>query len=321
MYAGIGAKLQVGVQSDWSTIVAQTKAISFNKEGLRYIPTYKQRDALVGNRGPGSMDIVGVKVEGDFSCIAYPDEIGILISAVMGAEASPAAVSGSAVYDHIFTPMSAVSASSLAKLTITVDRVAAVFGYIGCKLDSMSLDIKKLDYLRATFSVRGYDEVTDTIDSLSLSALKPLTFAMGAAQLGGSAYYIEEATLKYNNKLEDDLFTLYSASNKMSEIEAQGAELTGTLKVLYDTTSNATRSTVFKGGTTTSLTFTFTSSEEILTGKYYTLTLSIPVVYITKADLAIEGSDRLRQSFDFTAAGTPLWTITLRDGQSTKYIT
>ncbi len=321
MYAGSGAKLQVGVQSNWSTIVAQTKAISITKEGLKYVPTYKARDALLGERGPGSMDILGVKVEGDFSCLCYPDEIGVLLSAIMGAEASPAAVSGSAVYDHVFTPMSAAVASSLPKLTISVDRVAGICGYIGCKLDTMSLEIKKLDYLRATFSMRGYDEDTDTMDALSLSTKKPLSFAMGAATLGGAAYEIEEATLKFDNKLEDELHTLYAAGTKMREIEAQGAELTGSVTVLYDTTSHATRSTVFKGGTTTALAFTFTSSDEVLTGKYYTLTISIPVVYITDASPTVENRERLRQTFEIQAAGNPICTITLRDGQATKYIT
>ncbi len=322
MYAGSGAKLQVGVQSDFSTIVAQTTAISFTKENIKYLPTYKSRDALVGARGGASMDIVGIKVEGDFSCPVYPDEIGVLISAIMGAEADPSAVSGSAVYDHAFTPMSAAAASSLPKLTVTVDRVAAVKGYIGCKIDTMSLEIKKLDYLRATFSLRGYDEVTDTIDALSLSTKKPLNFCMGAATLGGSAYDIEEATLKFDNKLEDELFTLYSASNKMREIEAQGVDLTGTVKVLYNAASEATRSSVFLAGGTTALAFTFTSSDQIATtGLYYTLTISIPAAYITSADAPVEGSERLRQTFEIRAAGAPLWTITLRDAQATKYIT
>jgi hypothetical protein len=321
MYAGRGAKLQVGVQSNFSTIVAQTKAISITKEGMKYVPTYKARDALVAQRGPGSMDILGVKVEGDFSCLCYPDEIGVLISAIMGSEASPAAVSGSAVYDHVFTPMSALAGSSLPKLTITVDRVAAVYGYVGCKLDTMSLEIKKLDYLRATFTVRGYNEETDTIDALSLSTKKPFSFAMGSATLGGAAYDIEEATLKFDNKLEDELFTLYSSGVYMREIEAQGAELTGDVTVLYDTTSHATRSTVFKGGTTTSLVFTFVSTDEVLTGKYYTLTISIPVVYITDASPTVDGPDRLKQKFSIQAAGNPICTITLGVGQSTKNIT
>ena len=324
MYAGQGAKLQAGVQSNFSTIVAQTKALSFSREGLRYAPAYKQREGFVGLNGPGAMDIVGVKVEGDFSLIAYPDEIGLLISAVMGAEATPEAVSGSAVYDHVFTPMSALSASWLPKLTLTVDRIAAIFGYVGCKLDSMTLDIKKLDYLRAAFTVRGYDEITDTIDALTPSAKVPFNFTHGAATLGGTAYNIEGATLRFNNNLEDDLFTLLAAGTKMAEIEPQTRVLTGSITVIWDTTSNATRTAVFKAGVSTALVFTFTSTEAILTGKYYTLTITIPVAWITRADPVVDGPDRMHQTFDITmsmTSATPIWTITLRDGQSTKYIT
>jgi hypothetical protein len=147
---------------------------------------------------------------------------------------------------------------------------------------------------------------------------------MCAAQLGGASYDIEGGTVRFNNNVEDDLYTLKTAGTHMAEIEAQERALSGTLEVLYDTTSDATRSTVFKGGATTSLSFIWTSDEEILAGKYYTLTLTIPLVSITKADPAIQDKNRLRQSFEWSAdetAADPLWTITLRDGRATKYIT
>jgi hypothetical protein len=220
--------------------------------------------------------------------------------------------------------MSAVAASSLAKLTISVDRLAAIFGYVGCKLDSMTLEIRKLDYLRATFAVRGYDEVTDTMDALTPSSKIPFHFAMGAATLGGAAYNIEGGTIRFNNNLDDDLFTLLAASTKMIEIEPNVRTLSGSFDVLYDTTSDATRSTYFKGGTSIAAVLTFTSGETILTGKYYTLTISLPLLWITKADPAVQDGNRMRQTFEWTAseaAATPLITITIRDGQSTKYIT
>jgi hypothetical protein len=322
MYAGVGAKLAVGAQSNWSTIVAATKAISFSRENLAYRPVYKGADLLVGRKGSGRMDIVGSKVEGDFSCMCYPDEIGILLSAVLGAEATQSAVAAG-VYDHVMTPMSSVAASSLAKLTITVDRIAEIYGYIGCKLESMRLEARGGDYLRATFGVVGYDETTDTNESLTPSTLVPFHFSHGAFTVGGAAYHVRGASLDYRNNLENDLFTAYAAGGKMAEIEPQGRVLSGTLDVLWDTTSKATRATNFKGGTPLAISLVFTSTEVITGSYYYILTISIPVAYITDAPIGVGGTERPPFSLSFAGTETAaanMITVTLRDGLNAKYI-
>jgi hypothetical protein len=321
---GNQSKLQIGVQANWSTAVAPSKAISFTKEDMKYSPGYIQADALVGRKMAGQMHISNVKIEGSVSLIAYPDEIGLLVSAVMGAEASAAAVSGSAVYDHVFTPMSAVAASSLPKLTIVVDRIAAVKGYVGCKLDSMTLEAKSKDYLRATFAVIGQDEATSSTGALATSTKTPFMFHHGAVTVDGTPYTeVTSFRLNYKNNLENDLFTLGSGL-KMVEVEPQFRDVTVDLDVLYSTTTDTTRTSKFVGGATCALVLTFTSDQEILTGKYYTLTISIPLAYITTADPAVSGPDRIKQTFacraseDATNQGI---TITLRDGQAAKYIT
>lgn len=322
MIAGIGSKLQVGKQANWSTIVAQTKAISFTSENLRFVPAYKSADVLVGGRASGRMDIIGTKVEGDFGCIVYPDEIGLILAAVMGTNAVSAGVSGSAVYDHTFTPMSSVSGSSLPSLTITVDRISAILGYYGVKIDSMTLELKKQDYLRATFAVRGYDETTDTIDSLTPSTKVPFHFSHCAATIGGAAYDIESFRLQYKNNLDNDLFTMYASGGKMREIDCNRRELTGTVDVLYDSTSNTTRTNAFKGGTTSALVFTLTSTETAASGLYYTLTISVPLAYITAADPVVAGPEKLKQTFNITASENStnaIMTLTLRNADATTY--
>lgn len=322
--AGNNAVMQVGAQSNWSTAVAPTLQLEFTSESLQYLPNYMESDALTGARTTDRMDISGIKVEGGFDIIVNPDNIGLLLAALLGAESNAAAVDGSAVYDHTFTPMSANISSSLPKLTIVVDRIVGVLGYIGCKLDSMSLNAAAQDYLRASFSVRGYDEASDAKESLSASTKRPFQFVDGNLQVDSGNYAdVLSFTMDYANNLETDRFTL-NGSNKMQEIEPQKRDITFSLETLYSTATNNTRTNDFKTGSTVDLELTFTSTEDVLTGKPYTLTISAPNCYITEAHPNVSGPDRITMNMSLRATETggesPV-TITLRDGRATKYIT
>jgi len=323
--SGNNATLQAGAQSNWSTAVAPTLQVEFTSESLNYMPMYMESDALTGARTTDRMDISGIKTEGGFDIIVNPDNIGLFLAALMGAEADAAAVDSSAVYDHVFTPMSANVSSSLPKLTIVVDRIVGVVGYTGVKLDSMSLSAQTQDYLRASFTSRGYDEESDTLNSgLSASTKRPFQFVDGSLQIDSSDYAdVTSFTLDYSNNLENDLFTL-NGSNKMQEIEPQKRDITFSLDTLYSSATDTTRTNKFKGGATASLTLTFTSTEDVLTGKPYTLTIEAPNCYITEANPNVGGPDRITMSMSMRAVETggesPI-TITLRDGRDTKYIT
>ncbi|MCK9569949.1 phage tail tube protein [Candidatus Pacearchaeota archaeon] len=322
MYAGVGAKLQIGKQANWSTLVAQTVAFSFDKEDIKLQPVIGNADRLVARKGTGAHHILGTKVGGSFGGKCYPDEIGLLIAAVMGAEVAPAAVDSSAVYDHVFTPMSSVAASSLPELTIAIDRVAAIKGY-AVKLDSMDLEFKGGDYLRATFNVVGRHEETDTMDALTPSTKVPFNFVHAAFTVGGAAYHIKSGKISYKNNLENDLFTAYAAGGYMAEPEPQARSVSGSIDVLWDTTSAATRDATFAAGASTALVFVFTSTEAILTGKYYTLTISIPLAFVTDGNANVSGPERPNLPLTFEAeedADDNLCTITLRDARATAYL-
>lgn len=320
--AGNNATMQVGAQSNWSTAVAPTLQLEFTSESLQYMPMYMESDALTGARTTDRMDISGIKVEGGFDIICNPDNIGLLLSALLGAEAAPSPVDGSAVYDHVFTPMSANVASSLPKLTAVVDRIVGVVGYVGVKLDSMSLNAQAQDYLRASFTTRGYDEESDSLETLSASTKRPFQFIDGNLQIDSSDYAdVLSFTMDYSNNLENDRFTL-NGSNKMQEIEPQKRDITFTLDTLYSSATDTTRTNKFKAGSTVSLELTFTSTEDVLTDKPYTLTITAPNCYITEAHPNVSGPDRITMNMNLRAVesgGSPV-TITLRDGNDSAFI-
>lgn len=321
--AGNNATMQVGAQANWSTGVAPTVQVEFTSESLDENVNMISPEQITGLRTTDRMDIAGIKVEGSVEMVANPANIGILLSAVLGAEAAPAAVDSSAVYDHVFTPISANTASSLPKLTMVVDRIQSVKGYVGCKVDRMALSAQVQDYLKATFDIRGRNEQADALESLSAGAKRPFMFTDGALEFNDTAYdEITSIDLSYMNNLEDNLFTL-NGSNYMIEIEPQKREITLEVEALYSSDIETLRASYYKTGTKCSVTLTFTSTEAVLTGKYYTLTIELPNCYITRQPINVSGPDRIRTRVSLVAteqSGASPITITLRDGNASAHI-
>lgn len=322
--SGRDSKVQIGLETTWGTAVAPTHEVPFTSESLRFIPNYIEEDALVGGKTSGRMDVSGEKVEGDVSFICKPDEyLGLILAATLGAEATAAQVGVTDAYDHAFTPVAGGTGSSLPHLTITVDRKVAIKGYVSCKIDSLQLEAAVNDYLRGTISVRGHSEETDTLASLTAPTLKAFQFKSGAITVDASNYAeVTSVRFNYSNNLENDLYTLGSGDN-MVEIEPQAREITMELETLYSTTTESTRENKFKAGATADIILTFTSSEDIDTATPYTLTIDMPLCYITEASPTVGGPDRITQTLSVRAtenASNEAVTITLRDAKTTDYL-
>jgi hypothetical protein len=317
---GSGSKLQIGLETSWGSKVAPTVNIGFVSESMKYIPNYKAEDTLVGAKTTARMDIFGKKVEGDISIIVHPDTIGWLLWEHFGAEGS-ATGSGSA-YTHAFTHVAASSAASLPKFTLVIDRIVSAFAYSSCKSDTMKLSAKVNDYLRATFTLRGYTETTSTIVTLADSATRGLKFSQGAITIDGSAIAdITGFDLSDSNSLENDLYVM-NGSAYMAEIEPQGATITATADVLYSSAMNTLRTSKFIAGSPCSVVLTFTSDEMAAGPDPYKLTIALPNCYWTEASPAVAGPDRIKQSLNLTAthqSATDPITVTLQDARSTKY--
>jgi hypothetical protein len=228
------------------------------------------------------------------------------------------------VYDHAFSLIAGGSAYSLPKATLVVDRKIDTYDYVGSKVNSFSLEADVNDYLRATFGTLGYDEVKNVeLASLTASTLKALQFKHGTITVDGDTYSdITSFSFELLNNLEDDLFTMGSGDN-MAEIEPQAREITASMEVLFSSTTESTRENKFKAGATAEVVATFTSDEDILTDKPYLLKVEMPLFYITEASPNVGGPERITMTLEGTAtenASNEAITITLRDGQETKYI-
>lgn len=317
---GQGSKLQIGLESTWGTKVTPTVNIGYVSESMKWIPNYKEEDTLVGGITTGRMDKFGSKVEGDINLIVHPDNIGWLLWEHFGAEGN-ATPSGSA-YTHAFTHVAAGTSTSLPKFTMVIDRIISAFAYVSCKSDTLKLSAKVNDYLRATFSIRGYSEVGSSIVTLSDSTTRGLKFNHGTVSIGGTATAdVTSFDLTDSNGLDNDHYVM-NGSSYMAEIEPNNRSITAQMEVLYDATQAGFRSAYFVAGAVCSAVVTFTSDEMAAGTDPYKLTILLPNCYITDASPVISGPDRIRYTISLTAthqSSTAPITVTLQDSRSTKY--
>jgi len=324
---GQGAVIQFASKADWNiTPETPTLQVEFTSEGLKLNKNYIDSDALLGNITTNRMDPAGQSCDGPWSMIVHPNNIGLLLSAAFGSESSADGVGAtSTIYAHSFSCVPCGSAYSLPILTAVVDRVQSCVAYPAVKIDSLSINAKVNDYVRADFSSRGIGEVAGTKASLSYSTLRPFQFIDLAVSVDGTPLAdVTDLKLTINNGLETDLYCAGASAEYMKEIEPQAREITGTIEMLYQDEADTIRESNFKVGTALSAVFTFTSTELAGEGEYYVLRITLPTCYITDAPVNVGGKDRIRIPLSFKAVqatGTEPITIVLVDKQATKYIT
>jgi len=320
--AGQGARLQIGKGDTWGETAAPTLELTFTSESLRYIPGYIEEDALVAGKASSGMDTTGEKVEGSFSVIAKPDEIGLLVALAMGEDE----VTGDGpAFTHTITPVASSSTTSLEPFTLVVDRKVNTFGYKSCKINQMTCEASPNDYLRMTFDVIGYDEDNgDTIDaSLSVSDLSGYQFKHGSVEVTDTPIAdVSSFRWTHNNNLENDRFTMGSGAN-MAEIEPQKREITAEVDVLYSSTTDTVRETYFKLGATAKLEVEFTSGDTVSGDTaYYSMEFEMPLAYIIDASPVMGGPDRITQTLSFKATendSNEAATITIVNGDTDAY--
>ncbi len=292
---GIGTSLGISNESEWGTaVVPATKLINFSSESMKLTVTRKEEDSLLASTASGAQDIMGRSVSGDFSVVAKPDELGYLFAWATGKES----VAADAVYGgfkHVFTPCSATEV--LPSATVCVDRKIAVKSYSGCKVDSLKLDAKSGDYLRATVSLKGKSEGVGSFGAgLEASTLKAFKFLNGTCKIDGAdTGNITGVSLSYSNKLDDGDNTLGSGLYN-TEPEHALREITITFDTFYDALSETIRETKYKEGALASAEFTFESPSELATGKKFKFTVVMPYIDITAADANVSGRDKIKVS-------------------------
>ncbi len=321
---GKNSKLQLGFESAYGTAVTPTAQINHTSESLKLEVSSKSEETLIGGKTYVSKDIMGWSVTGDVSSYARPEEIGYILGLTMGTEAEAALVDGSSgAYEHVFTLIGSSESDALPSATIVIDRKAAVKAFTGIKADSLSLDITAGDYLKATVGLKGKTEEAGTLQSLSRSTLKALKFVSGSASINGSSVaYITGAKIDISNSLDDGGQTLGSGLYN-AEYSHADRDIKVNLDVNYNSAVETLRENYFKEGDTIAVVLNFESSETIETGYPYSMTVTMPLVFINDLNPVISDKGTITASIDGTAleddSNEPI-TISIVDSISSEYI-
>ena len=309
--------LQLGAESSYGTAATPTRQIRVASESLK--PTYNKVDEglLTGGRGAGRKEIMSLKVEGDISTLARPDDVGLFLKAALGVEE----VDGN---KHTFTALGTDLEDSLPSLTAVLDRKVDKFSYAGLKVNTLSFSAAPEDYLKLDVSFVGREESTGAeLAELSPSSLKSFKFRHGKVKLGGvEVADITNINFSYNNNLDTETQTT-STGLYFKEPEPGMRAITTELEMLYAEGTEAYRTSYYKTDATVSIELKFISDETFGDNKTpYSLTISIPCNQCSDASANMSGADSTKQTMSFEAVDNltdELITVELVNDVSDEY--
>ena len=206
MTAAIGTLGQFGLDSSNPV----TKRLDFMSENLvmREIPI--DSNGVRGTRSPNVDRVrMGLRyVGGTINLQPNPVETGLLLEWIMGA--SP---SGSG-------PVTYALADTLPSRYVTVDRVAKVFTYAGCKVDKATFRCNQGQALEISLDVVGTTETvgnSGTFPSLSIdTSAGPWIFSDMAISLNSSTLTVRECEIVVDNVIDRERFF---NSNTLTTVE------------------------------------------------------------------------------------------------------
>ena len=299
--SGNSAKVQIGLESSdtYGTLAVMQRQIKIASEDFKYTPSKKQEGVLTGLIGAAAFQTMGKRTENSLSFLARPDDLGIFLKALLGVEAVSTA---SGITTHTFTPIGNGLTDYLPSLSFLIDKKADVFGYTGCKINSLSFSTAAEDFLNVEAEIFGKDELTgqSLSTSISPSPLKAFVFNGGSVKLGGSVMAdITSISFNYTNNLENTLQTT-STGLYYKEPQPNLREITCDLEMLYSTEAESFRNSFFKTDDIVSLELNFISSEMAVSSTPYSLVVTIPATQVTECSNAVGDANSIKQSASLT---------------------
>jgi hypothetical protein len=323
MISGNAVKVQLGLEgaNTYGTLATMQRQIKIASEDFKYTPSKKQEGVLTGLIGASVFQTMGKRTENSLSFLARPDDLGIFLKAVLGSE-TVATVSG--ITTHTFTPIGNGLTDYLPSLSFLIDKKTDVFGYTGCKINSLSFSTAAEDFLNVEAEIYGKDELTGQTLSTSInsSPLKAFVFNGGSVKLGGSVMAdITSISFNYVNNLENTLQTT-STGLYYKEPQPNLREITCELEMLYSTEAETFRSSFFKTDDIVSLELSFISNEIAAGTTPYSLTITIPATQVVECSNAISDANGVKQSASLTGIDNgvnPVCTWVLKNTYTSAY--
>lgn len=262
----MGASAGVFAQLGWADSGTADKAVSFIQESLRKTGTNIPDDGIRGTRSEQSERIRASNFSIAGTIVMEPNYSELVdILKWIGFSASGTTYS---------------LTETLGSRDVTVDRIAKVFTYAGCKVSRATFASSEGSPLRVSLDLVGKTESVGnagTFPSLSYSAAAPYMHTDGVWSLVSSERAVKAFSVTFDNLL----FASYNNSQSASFIETSGRQVSVDITTPYSSSETALYGQATSGSSATvtytqgatSLAFSFATIQvpdqsPVITGKY-----------------------------------------------------
>lgn len=320
MTTQLDSSIGLAAETVYGTGVTPTRFVEFTDESLDWAPDFVQggglragwRTARSGRRALGTQH-----VEGDLTVEAVTKGLGMLWNAALGNSTVTKIGTGPA-YQHLHTPTTTDYLPSY-----TIQKGVPLLGggavqphtFQGCVCANFELSVGTGEILKLKTSWQGRDVVTATAYTPPVYAAEPVsvfTFAGGTIALGGTVTVptatalasggtaignIREASVSWDNQIDDDGYTLGAGGKRGRKPAILGGEGKGSLTAEFDSTSLRD---AYLNQTDLALVLTFTAGAALQTGIVPTLQVVAPCVRLEGELPKVGGAEVVTQSIDYT---------------------
>ena len=258
--SGLAAQFSFGLETTYATAATLNKHLPLLNESMTHDEERIQSEGII----PGNMTwrsdqwAKGNETNGgDVGVELYDHGLGVLFRAMMGGAAAPV---GTGPYTHTFEPGDLANDS----LTVQIGKPASSgtvhpFTFLGAQVASWELGCAEgeIATLGLTFAAREHTTATALATPTMPTALKPLSYSVGAILIGGSAVgNIKSATVTGDNGMDTER-RFFNAGGKIAQpIQNALRTYTATFETEFTDLVSYNR---FVNGTEASLSLKFTS--------------------------------------------------------------
>ena len=294
-FGAVGIGRETGAA--WGTGVVATRWFRATGESFRDGPEPIQEFQMYGTLDRAPVYKGMQVVEGGFTSLATPDELGELFRAALG---NPVTTGVAVPYQHVFTPPQADFHANvcLPPYSVIMRRGAQVLQYEGCVLNSLNLSFAQGGLLMVDTDWIGQDVATPAAPTPVLPTDRPFGVTAAITRGGVAEATIQDLEFSINNNLE--AVRLINNTELIGRVGFSGAReisLSGTAD--FRTEALYTQYKAFTGQAWT-ITWTYGATTTLRS-----LLLTIPDLLLDEAAANIGGDGRITIPFSGQAQYEP----------------
>ncbi|MCS7118137.1 MAG: phage tail tube protein [Thaumarchaeota archaeon] len=248
----------------------------------------------LSSRFPKLKHLGGVRVEGEIEGLFGPDSFSMLVLSMVLGKVQSTASEGYSV--HNFSPLEIGEVPNTYTVELCDEGIARVI--VGAFGDSMELNLRPDEPVSASLSFLALNELQGTPRTPTFSRVHPVRPEDVVCLIGGQAVELDELTLKLENDLSTDHYTI--GSRTLPRHELGEFSVAGTFSARFRSRSHLDR---FLNGQETSLSIRMRSGT-VAAGIDREVVVELPRVYYSTWSCEVVPSERSVQEVEFRALAT-----------------